>query len=275
MSSITTTERLYFEHVLGMKSGYVHDFTNRTFEEFFEQHQIEIYAAKYSTYGGSKANRLRAFWEQESDQLVADVLADLIELYEATCAVREAQPNDTALAKCRAVVSRLRGTLSPVADKGLENFLDKDFVLPVAGRLPIEPQVATVIEARLKESQIALDAGAYLSVIFLCGSVLEAALLGMAQMEPAKFNRSPTSPRGKDGKPKKFTDWSLAQLIDTAHDVGGLKQDVQKFSHALRDFRNYIHPYQQVVHGFTPDEHTAKLCFQTLKAALADLAGER
>lgn len=27
--------------------------------------------------------------------------------------------------------------------------------------------------------------------------------------------------------------------------------------------------------GFTPDEHTAKVCFQVLKAALANLAGER
>ncbi len=45
--------------------------------------------------------------------------------------------------------------------------------------------------------------------------------------------------------------------------------------HGLRDFRNYIHPYEQMVSGFTPDDHTAKVCFQVLKAALASLAGER
>jgi hypothetical protein len=33
--------------------------------------------------------------------------------------------------------------------------------------------------------------------------------------------------------------------------------------------------YQQMVSGFTPDEHTAKLCFQVLNAALASIAGER
>ena len=54
-----------------------------------------------------------------------------------------------------------------------------------------------------------------------------------------------------------------------------LGQDVQKFSHGLRDFRNYIHPYQQMASGFKPDEHTAKVCFQVLKAALADVSGER
>jgi hypothetical protein len=50
---------------------------------------------------------------------------------------------------------------------------------------------------------------------------------------------------------------------------------VKKFSHGLREFRNYIHPYEQMVSGFAPDEHTAKVCFQVLKAALASLAGER
>ncbi len=31
----------------------------------------------------------------------------------------------------------------------------------------------------------------------------------------------------------------------------------------------------QMASGFTPDEHTAKVCFQILKAALTNLAGER
>ena len=74
---------------------------------------------------------------------------------------------------------------------------------------------------------------------------------------------------------KQFHEWTLSELINVAHDLGLLKPDVQKFSHGLRDFRNYIHPYQQMASGFKPDEHTAKLCFQVLKAALADVAGDR
>lgn len=45
--------------------------------------------------------------------------------------------------------------------------------------------------------------------------------------------------------------------------------------HDLRNFRNYLHPHQQMISGFTPDEHTAKVCFQVLKAALASVAGKR
>ena len=79
----------------------------------------------------------------------------------------------------------------------------------------------------------------------------------------------------RDGKTKPFQEWSLAEFINVAHDIGVLKPDVQKFSHGLRDFRNYIHPYQQMDSGFAPDEHTANVCLQVLKAALADVAGER
>ena len=100
-------------------------------------------------------------------------------------------------------------------------------------------------------------------------------MLGVAQKSPEEFNRSPVSPKNAEGKVKPLHEWSLAQFIDTACDIELLKLDVKKFSHGLRDFRNYIHPYQQMVSGFSPDEHTAKVCFQVLKAALASLAGER
>ena len=65
------------------------------------------------------------------------------------------------------------------------------------------------------------------------------------------------------------------QLIDVGGEVDVVELDVKKFNHRLRDFRNYIHPYQQLVSGFMPDEHTAKVGFQVLKAALAGLAGDR
>ena len=98
--------------------------------------------------------------------------------------------------------------------------------------------------------------------------------VGKANQEPARFNSAIGSPR-RDGKVKRFYEWTLANFIDVASELGFLKVDVQKFSHGLRDFRNYIHPYQQISSGFTPDEHTAKVCFQVLKAALASVAGER
>ncbi len=63
-----------------MKSGYVLDFSNRTFEEFiFENTGINIYEEKYTYESGSKANRLRAFWNQESNYTVGKLIAALLE----------------------------------------------------------------------------------------------------------------------------------------------------------------------------------------------------
>ena len=159
--------------------------------------------------------------------------------------------------------------------KPVEGFLREEITLPDIRKLPVEPAVLPIVEERIEEARRTLAASAYLSVVVLCGSILEAVLLGSAQKEPGLFNRSRASPKRPDGKVKRFQDWTLAQFIDVASDVGILKPDVQKFSHGLRDFRNYIHPYQQLVSRFTPDEHTATVCFQVLKAALASVAGAR
>ena len=157
----------------------------------------------------------------------------------------------------------------------MDEFLHREYDIPNIDRLPIDAHAIPIVESRLVEARTALSAGAYLSVVFLCGSVLEAVLLGAAQKDPAKFNKASSSPKNPDGTVRRFHEWSLAQFIDTACEIDLLKPDVKKFGHGLRDFRNYIHPYEQMVSGFTPDQHTAKVSFHVLKAALANVAGER
>ena len=220
---------------------------------------------------------MRAFWEVESDSIVAPVLSEMLASYEANCELEGREVDRGILDKTKEIVSRIGGGVhsSPTATDSEDDFLNLDFKIPNLHKLPIEHQVINIVEARLNEARRALRAGAYLSVIFMCGSVLEGVLLGVAHRNPEKFNRASTSPRTADDKVKQFHDWTLSQLIDVACDIKFLKPDVKTFSHGLRDFRNYIHPYQQLISGFTPDEHTAMVCFQVLKAALASLAGER
>jgi hypothetical protein len=111
-----------------------------------------------------------------------------------------------------------------------------------------------------------------LGVIFLCGSTLEGILLGIACTRPNDFNKSTVSPKNNAGKVKQFQEWTLSDFINVARDLSLVGEDVKKFSHALRDFRNYIHPYQQMASDFSPDEHTAKICWQVLLAAITQLS---
>ena len=147
-------------------------------------------------------------------------------------------------------------------------FLNEKFEEVSIEFLPIDNSLRPYVKARIDEISLCLSAKAYLSVIFLAGSTLEGILLGVAQSFPAEYNQAKSAPRDQDSKVRKLHDWKLAQLIDASRDIGFLREDVRKFSHSLRDFRNYIHPFQQMSEKFAPDENSARICIQVLKAAL-------
>jgi hypothetical protein len=259
-----------------MQSGYFLNYSDSTLGALFKRHNVDIHDSKYQNYGTSKAKKMRAFWEQESDSLVGKVLAEILDSYEADCAIENTEVDSVSLEKARGIASRLSSASVPLKSTYTDDdFLNTEFVFPDLRDLPIETAIIPIIEVRLNEARKAMSAGAYLSTILLCGSVLEAVLLGAAQKDPARFNRASASPKTSDGSVKRLHEWSLAQLIDVACEIDLLKHDIKKFSHGLRDFRNYIHPYEQMSSGFNPDNHTAKVCFQVLKAALASVTGSR
>lgn len=148
-----------------------------------------------------------------------------------------------------------------------EEFINREFEAFPLQKLSLNPQLISIIEERLEEIEKSLSSESPLSVIFLCGSTLEGILLGMAENYPKEFNTAKGSPK-KEGKTRKLHEWSLNNFIDVAHEIGFLKEDVKKYSHVLREFRNYIHPYQQMSQGFSPDIHSAKISVQVLKAAI-------
>lgn len=277
MSSLKAIEKRLFEDMFGMASGYIIDketFSNSQFAEFFRDTvNINIYAAKYAFNGDSKAKRLRAFREIEPDALLGKVLSGLLEVWHYN-ALRNGQTGDSPqYRQAVGIVARLTGKQS---DPGIteQEFLHRQYQNISIKKLTIDPNLVPVLESRLAEAQHCLTS-APLATIFLCGSILEGILLGVALQSPKEFNQAANSPKDKDNKVKQFQEWSLAQFIDVAHELGALKLDVKKFSHGLRDFRNYIHPYQQLLSKFTPDKHTAEICMQVLKAAIADLSGGR
>src|SRR5439155_16370826 len=83
MSDLTFVEKRKFEQFLGMSSGYVSDFTNRTFAEFvMDSTGRNIFDSRYDYASGSKANRLRAFWQKEDNALVGKLMNDLLDCVE-------------------------------------------------------------------------------------------------------------------------------------------------------------------------------------------------
>ena len=276
MSSLTPLEKRIFEDLFGMSSGYVlgDAYSNATFAELFRKCvKVNIYNNRYAFNGDSKAKRLRAFWEIESDTIVGKILKELLDVWSYENSEPKAKEKSN-YEKATRIVSRILGK-SPASENNEDAFLKQHFSKLDVGKIGLEPSLLSVVQERLNEARKCLKADAPLAVIFLSGSILEGILLDVASKNAQRFNRAKSSPKNKNGKAKIFPAWSLVQLINTANEVGLLKLDVKKFSHELRDFRNYIHPYQQSLSGFSPTKHTAEICLQVLKAAIADLSGGR
>lgn len=82
MAEIKQSDKIMIEKLLGMESGYVLNFSNPSFQEFiFNLTKLDIYNSKYEIYGDSKAKRLRAFWQLESNDNVGKVIKELLECW--------------------------------------------------------------------------------------------------------------------------------------------------------------------------------------------------
>ncbi|MFH5804496.1 abortive infection family protein [Alienimonas sp. DA493] len=123
MATLTFRDRRLMEDVFGMKSGYVLDFSNRTFQDFIgSEVRRDIEADHYGGVQLSKANRLRNFWELEDDQIVGRLT---IALAEYASELPEAIPHQVE--GVRKIGERLVANAGPV-DLAAISPLDDDAV---------------------------------------------------------------------------------------------------------------------------------------------------
>jgi hypothetical protein len=137
--------------------------------------------------------------------------------------------------------------------------------------LGFDSVITQLLQDRVDEIQASPKHKTPLATIFLLGSTLEGILLAAALKDQPKFMKASAAPKDKKSNVLKIYDWKLYSLIDVACEVKLLSTDVKKFSHVLRDFRNYIHPYAQMSQGFHPDQRTVDICWQVFKAAFEQL----
>lgn len=125
MANLTFLERMQLEKLLGMGGGYVLDFTDRTFREFIaDTAGRDIFDQKYAYASGSKANRLRAFWREESNHVVGGLLTELFRYHVAG----GYDPADCLYGECHRIAERLLQD-APVQDAQVISALssEKDF----------------------------------------------------------------------------------------------------------------------------------------------------
>ncbi|MEA5000264.1 MAG: TIGR02391 family protein [Endomicrobiaceae bacterium] len=82
MSNLSSADKKYLDNALRLNSsgGIVH-FTDEEFHNFFSEFNIEINDSKYAMYGISKTNKLNAFFEIETNQVVGYVILEFAALF--------------------------------------------------------------------------------------------------------------------------------------------------------------------------------------------------
>lgn len=276
MSSLSNIDKVKLESLFDMGNGYVLDFSDRRFYDFVVGATGKnILDNAYSVSGTSKAKRLRIFWEKESDSIVGKLTEEMIEYWKTKRNInrQDILPRESELHKeCERIVLRLlKRTPNSEGNSVTEaEFIGREFKTLALDNLNIDSVILQVVRQRVDEIRKCLTVNAPLSVIFLCGSTLEGILLAIAVKNPQIFNSAKSAPQ-REGKVLQFRDWSLANLIDVSHELRYIQEDVKKYSHSLRGFRNYIHPHEQTANNFFPNEHTAKISWQVLQAAIFEI----
>lgn len=266
-TTFDNTVKSMLEDLFGMPSGYVMDFSNASFASFVEPW---IGVDPYDRYQGSKAAVLRQIWAKEPSEVVAQLNLDLLDHWRFIARRDEKTPTAYEQDVIDTATAVFQSASIPALSADDVAFLNKDLGTLNLDALPSELTAGQVIADRMGEIDRALDADAPLAVIFLVGSTVEGLLSEVAMGHRTEFLRSLAAPMLK-GKTKPLDQWSLSELIAVARACGVLSEDVAKHADQVRNFRNYIHPRQQLKEGFAPRIETARIAQQVLKGVLADL----
>jgi len=280
MAALKPTEPSIIKKFVELRrgAGYVLNFSDAEFEQFMRDvSDVDIYSKDFEKYGNSKGKRLKVFLEIASDLEIGKALFSLVDQFKTDKMLEGkeiSQQEDLLIDSILGIASRLIGDQKSKHISPENEFLHREFGDISVKGLGFDKGLEKVLVQRIEEVKRCLKSQSSLSVIFLSGSTLEGVLLGVANKNIKSFNQAKSAPRNKDNKVKVLSSWTLNELINVATELEFIGLDVQKFSHALRDFRNYIHPNAQWKSGFDPDFTTAEMSWQVLRAALNDLNKE-
>ena len=259
-------DQIILEKLFDMGGGYVTEFSDRTFEEFFKRELgVNIYDEKYFFNSGSKANRLRCFWEKSDDETIIKSIEKIILHIEFNLEHGDWDKNkytQELIDSGRAVCQKLGGDLND------GHLLDKEpdikDILTNIEKLGLYPQLEKCIEKRVYDSFKCYEIKVYLPVVVLCGSIIEGVLLHVA----AQNNFS-----GADKAPKESIEkWSLHDLIRIAKETKFLSAHDYHVFQSMREYRNFIHPAKEASFPNLIDKERALYALHALNLIIKDIS---
>lgn len=137
-----------------------------------------------------------------------------------------------------------------------------------------DDQLRLVLEEYYAQAINASNAEAHLGVIVACGSVVEGLLTwALLQREEAALKSSKAWQR-QTREVRPLQEWGLSNLIDVSGELGLVGKTAKQASWALKDFRNFIHPYNVLRQSARPDAALAMSAMAALIEIRRSLEGK-
>ena len=125
----------------------------------------------------------------------------------------------------------------------------------------------TIIERDYAEIQKAYISECWKSVIILCGGAIEAILTDLLIQNETAVKAAKSAPKNSD-----ITRWDLSNLIDVAVELPLVSAGIEKLSHSIREYRNLVHPGNELRNKLRFDAEEAKIAVEVLNIVHRDLS---
>jgi len=127
-------------------------------------------------------------------------------------------------------------------------------------------ELRKIIERDYMEIQRAFIAQCWKSVIIMCGSAMETILLDLLKQDEENAKSSQKAPEENN-----LEKWPLNDLIEVAIDLNLVTEGIAKLSHPVREYRNIIHPGNEIRNKIDFDKEEARIAIEVLNILHRDL----
>lgn len=132
-----------------------------------------------------------------------------------------------------------------------------------------------VLEDYFIQGEKAYEVGSYLGTIVSFGSVAEGLLTWvLLQYKKEAALKSGKAFKNKQGQIRPLEEWNLSNLIDVSVELGLIGKIAKDALWALKDFRNFIHPYNLLEQSARPDKTLAMSAWLALMEIARSLKGK-
>jgi hypothetical protein len=144
---------------------------------------------------------------------------------------------------------------------------------PDLSSLVTDERLRAILVERWNKCARCLRAPAPLAATVMMGGLLEGLLLARIDKES---NKKPVftaraAPKDRSGKTQLLKEWVLYDFLAVAHELGWITPSAQSIGHALRDYRNYIHPQKQLTDTISLSPDDAALWWEMIRAIAREL----